>query len=85
MIRIKPNQKAVASKLRRHGFLILTADKEKDAEATLLKFRSREKTEEQIKGHKSHTGDDTSNTCDDDFPDGELLADSCLTPSVSVW
>ena len=75
VVSIKPNQKAITNKFRSHGFLILIADKEKDAETALLKFRSREKIEAQIKGHKSHTDDDTSKTGDDDFLDGELLVE----------
>jgi hypothetical protein len=36
----------------------------------------REKIEENIKGHKSHSGGDTSKTGDsDDFFDGELLVE----------
>ena len=74
-ISITPNQKAIENKFRTHGFLVLLADKEKDPENALLKFRSREKIEEQIKGHKSHTGGDTSKTGNDNFLDGELLVE----------
>ena len=75
VVNVSPNQRAITDKFKTHGFLVLIADREKDPERALLKFRSREKIEEQIKGHKSHTGGDTSKTGDDDFLEGELLVE----------
>ena len=72
---ITPVRKAVTNRFKTHGFLVLVADKEKDPERALTKFRSREKIEEQIKGHKSHTGGDTSKTGDDEFLEGELFVE----------
>lgn len=59
-----------------HGFLVLLADKEKNKNNALVKYRLREKIEETIKGHKSHNGGDTSKTGNtDEFFDGELLVE----------
>ena len=61
--------------MKNHGLLILCADKEGDAETCLKKFRSREKIEEGIGGHKGHTGGDGTKTGDDTSVDGELLVE----------
>ena len=62
-----------AKAFKYHGVLVLLADKEKDVSEALKKYRLREKEEENIKGHKSHSGGDTSKTGRDEFLDGELL------------
>ena len=83
--KIEPNQKAIDERFKYHGFLIIVADKEKDIEKALIKFRTREKIEERIKGHKSHTGGDTSKTGSDEFLDGELLVEflaDCIRESM---
>ena len=66
---------AIEEHFRDHGFLVVVADHEKDINKALMKFRLREKIEEDIKGHKSHTGGDTSKTGSDEFLDGELLVE----------
>ena len=70
-----PNQVEIEKHFRDHGFLVIIADHEKDINKALLKFRLRETIEEEIKGHKSHTGGDTSKTGSDEFLDGELLVE----------
>ena len=55
--------------------LILCANKEENIETCLKKFRSREKIEEGIGGHKGHTGGDATKTGDDISSDGELLVE----------
>ena len=62
-------------RLKNHGLLILCADKEDNVETCLKKFRSREKIEEGIGGHKGHTGGDATKTGDDTSIDGELLVE----------
>lgn len=62
-------------RMKNHGLLILCADKEDDVETCLKKFRSREKIEEGIGGHKGHTGGDGTKTGDDTSVDGELLVE----------
>ena len=66
-------QKEYEDHLKHNGLLVLCADKEDDIETCLLKFRSREKIEEGINGHKRHTGGDSTKTGDDTSIDGELL------------
>lgn len=75
VVNVTPVQKAIDAQFRNHGFLVLITDHEKDMEKALQKFRSREKIEERIKGHKSHTGGDTSKTGSDEFLEGELLVE----------
>ena len=58
-----------------HGLLVLIADKEANISSALKKYRLREKNEEAIKGHKSHSGGDTSKTGGDTFVEGELLVE----------
>ena len=67
---------AYHEKLKYNGVLVLVTDKEKDIESALNKYRSREKIEEGIKGHKSHAGGDTSKPGQtDESLDGELLVE----------
>ncbi len=66
-------QKEYEDHLKHNGLLVLCADKEDNIETCLLKFRSREKIEEGINGHKRHTGGDSTKTGDDTSIDGELL------------
>lgn len=61
--------------MKYNGLLILCADKETNIETCLKKFRSREKIEEGIGGHKGHTGGDATKTGDDTSIDGELLVE----------
>ena len=75
IIEVKPIQKEIDARFKNHGFLVLITDHEKDMEKALQKFRTREKIEERIKGHKSHTGGDTSKTGSDEFLEGELLVE----------
>ena len=70
-----PNQTAIEKRFRDHGYLVIVTDHESDIDKALMKFRTREKIEEGIKGHKSHTGGDTSKTGSDEFLDGELLVE----------
>ena len=72
---VLPIHEKVEAHFRNHGFLVLVADHEKDIEKALQKYRTREKIEERIKGHKSHTGGDTSKTGSDEFLEGELLVE----------
>ena len=70
------NLKAYQKKLKYNGVLVIIADKEKNIETALIKYRSRETIEEGIEGHKSHTGGDTSKPCmTDKSLDGELLVE----------
>ena len=59
--------------LKYHGLLVIAADKEKDINQALVKYRSRETIEEGIEGHKGHTGGDSRKCGNDDSVDGELL------------
>ena len=68
------NTKAYQEKLKYNGILVVLADKEKDIESALIKYRSRETIEEGIEGHKGHTGGDTSKPgMMDESLDGELF------------
>ena len=70
------NTKAYREKLKYNGTLVIITDKEKDIETALTKYRSREKIEEGIEGHKSHIGGNTSKPCmTDESLDGELLVE----------
>ncbi len=73
---VTPKRQEIKETFKYNGFLVLLADKESDRNNALAKYRMREKIEENIKGHKSHSGGDTSKTGDsDDFFDGELLVE----------
>ena len=68
--------KAYQEKMKYNGVLVVVTDKEKDIEAALVKYRSRETIEEGIEGHKSHTGGNTSKPgMTDESLDGELLVE----------
>ncbi len=75
VVDVLPVQKNIDMHFRYHGFLVLASDCENDIDQALLKYRSREKIEERIKGHKSHTGGDTTKTGNDEFLEGELLVE----------
>ena len=70
---IQPNRKAYAKRCKYHGFLVLVARKEKDANRALEKYRAREYVEENIKNGKYHTGTNHPRVWTDDTLDGQLL------------
>ena len=69
------NKNTLIEETKYHGYLILISNHEKDINEALKKFRTRERIEESIKGHKSYTGGDESKTGSDTFLDGELLVE----------
>lgn len=73
IIEVNANKKAYQKRMKYHGYLVLLANKEKDAESALLKYRRREFIEEDIKNYKSHTGGRHPRVWDDDVLDGQLL------------
>lgn len=70
---IQLNRKAYAKRSRYHGFLVLIARKEKDANLALEKYRKREYVEEDIKNGKYHSGTNHPRVWTDDILDGQLL------------
>ena len=50
------NDKNWKEAVKLHGFIVLIADHEKDINSAFVKYRLREKIEEMVKNHKSHTG-----------------------------
>ena len=70
---IQPNRKAYAKRTRYHGFLVLVARKEKDANRALEKYRTREYVEESFKNGKYHAGTNHPRVWTDDTLDGQLL------------
>ena len=70
---IQPDRKACAKRSKYHGFLVLIAHKEKDANRALEKYRKREYVEEDIKNGKSHCGTNHPRVWTDDTLDGQLL------------
>ena len=70
---IEVNAKAYEKRCRYHGFVVLVAQKEKDTNAALEKYRAREYVEEDFKNSKSHTGGNHPRVWDDDTLDGQML------------
>lgn len=67
---------AYRKKMKYNGVLIVVADKERNIESALIKYRSRETIEEGIEGHKGHIGGDTSKPgMTDESLDGELFVE----------
>ena len=73
IMEIQPNRKACAGHGRYHGFLVLVARKEKDANRALEKYRKREYVEEDIKNGKYHAGTNHPRVWTDDTLDGQML------------
>jgi len=74
-VKVKEKKKVREKEHETNGVLVLLADKEDSIEDALRKYRLREKNEETVKGHKSHSNGDTSKTGEDTFLDGELLVE----------
>ena len=70
---IEVKDKAYKKRFRYHGFVVLVAQKEKDTNAALEKYRAREYVEEDFKNSKSHTGGNHPRVWDDDTLDGQML------------
>ena len=70
---IEVKTKAYEKRCRYHGFVVLVAQKEKDTNAALEKYRAREYVEEGFKNSKSHTGGNHPRVWDDDTLDGQIL------------
>ena len=69
-------QDEYSKKMKYHGVLVIIADRETSIEQALIKFRSREKIEEGIEGHKGHTGGNTTKPgSTDESLDGELFVE----------
>ena len=73
VVEIRPNRAAIQKRSRYHGFLVLVARKEKDANRALEKYRAREYVEEDIKIGKYHTGTNHPRVWTDDTLDGQML------------
>lgn len=67
------NQSEYTKRLKNHGYLVLLANKEKDTNKCLEKYRAREYIEEDVKNHKSHTDGNHPRVWNDDTLDGQLL------------
>ena len=70
---IEVKAKAYEKRCRYHGFVVLVAQKEKDTNAALEKYRAREYVEEGFKNSKSHTGGNHPRVWNDDTLDGQML------------
>ena len=70
---IEVKTKAYEKRCRYHGFVVLVAQKEKDTNTALEKYRAREYVEEDFKNSKSHTGGNHPRVWDDDTLDGQIL------------
>lgn len=70
---VQVNAEAYEKRCRYHGFLVLVAQKEKDTNKALEKYRAREYVEEDFKNSKSHTGGNHPRKWDDDTLDGQIL------------
>ncbi|MCR5093582.1 MAG: transposase [Lachnospiraceae bacterium] len=70
---VEVNTKAYKKRCRYHGFVVLVAQKEKDTNTALEKYRSREYVEEDFKNSKSYTGGNHPRVWDDDTLDGQML------------
>lgn len=70
---IQARRKAYEQRCRYHGFLVLVAQKERDTNAALEKYRAREYVEEDFKNSKSHVGGNHPRVWEDDTLDGQML------------
>lgn len=70
---VEVKHKAYEKRCRYHGFIVLVAQKEKDTNVALEKYRAREYVEEDFKNSKSHTGGNHPRVWDDDTLDGQIL------------
>jgi len=73
IVNISINQIEYTKKMKTHGYLVLVANKEKDTNMCLEKYRAREYIEEDVKNHKSHTDGNHPRVWNDDTLDGQLL------------
>ena len=70
---IEVKAKAYEKRCRYHGFVVLVAQKEKDTNAALEKYRARVYVEEDFKNSKSHIGGNHPRVWNDDTLDGQML------------
>ena len=75
IVEITRNRKACEENSRWFGYLVVLTNKENDLEKALVKFRLREKIEEDIRNFKSHCNGDSTRVWDETTLDGQILAE----------